>query len=111
MKFQKLVDDIKTSASVLVIFMFVGLCIYRIGDYIVMGWVNRNEQVYLISRASDPFWRKLGFIPATLVCYSPARCEPDGKPLPQYFVVLGESKVRAWGIDPAHEIPIIGYPY
>lgn len=109
--FGKIIEAVKVMLSAALFLGTVGGCVYGIGKNVAEALAHRNEPVYLVSRAQDPFWRKAGFVPADIVCYSPARCEPNGKPSPQYLVLLKEYEVRQWGLDPANEIPVEDDPY
>jgi hypothetical protein len=65
--------------------------------------IHRNDRVYVVSLAYDPVW--YGKPPQSVLCHSPARCEPDGKPSFRYFAYLKEYEVREWGLDPSRMIP------
>lgn len=99
MNMKKMYDAAKTVVSVVFCAAFVGWCTISAGSDIVEAVKYRNEPTYLISRMYDPIYED--YIPDNLVCESPARCEPNGRPSLQYFALLGEHEVREWRLDPA----------
>ncbi len=102
----------KTVVSVAIATAFLGWCTFSIGNDAVRTYTQWDEPRYLMPARYHPLLRNLpGISRSAYDCYSPARCEPSGKPSPQYFVLLTATEVREWGFDPSHEIPVKGDPF
>lgn len=108
---RNIVEAAKTFFCATAALAMIGGFVYGVASNVWDGWTHRHEATYLVPRAYDPLWKKAGFVPKDLICYSPARCEPNGKPQMQYFVLLKEYQARRWGLDPTNETPVKGDPF
>ncbi len=99
-------DSVLGVFSLALFLALVSWCGYSVARDVRNWWVHRNEPVYAVSRMYDPVYRGQ---PASrisyMICNSPARCEPSGRPSWQYFMLVKEYELKEVGLDPAHEIP------
>lgn len=109
--FCKFVEGTKVLLAATATLALAGWFLCGIANDIVDGVTRYNEPVYLVARAHDPIFKVWGFVPDNVVCFSPARCEPNGKASPQYFILLKEYELRKWGLNPAIETPVKGNPF
>lgn len=105
---REILNNAKMALALAMVIALVGGFTYAMTNSAVEWWAHRDEPVYLVSRAYDPAWKYAGFVPHAVTCYSPARCEPSGKPLLRYFTLLKEYQLREWGLNPEHETPYNG---